>query len=337
MRFSLFYNFDILPGKAVAELYQEIEEQALAADRLGFDAIWLAEHHFEIYGRMPAPLLHLARISGITRQIALGTAIVEAPYYHPLRLAEDSALLDVLSNGRLCLGIGSGAGNKPGEFARFSIPIKEKTARTLETVEILRQAFDNGVVDFTGEHFSYQQVEINPRPLQSAQQIIWLAASNATPEVAGKGGYGLLIPRIGTVERHLHLINRYRAALDGKAGRISQLRFVYVAETAQTAREQTRRTVERYAKYELGITWDGRTDSEEYLYLLKRLNAVIGTPEQIIEQLSIWQQESGFDEIMCQVYAAGMPHADSLRSLELLGQGVLPHLQTHSATLTTRE
>jgi alkanesulfonate monooxygenase SsuD/methylene tetrahydromethanopterin reductase-like flavin-dependent oxidoreductase (luciferase family) len=329
MRFSLFYNFDLLPGKAVAEMYQEIEEQALAADGLGFDAIWLAEHHFEIYGRMPAPLLHLARISGITRQIELGTAIVEAPYYHPLRLAEDSALLDVLSNGRLRLGIGSGAGNKPGEFARFHIPIAEKTTRTLETIEILRQAFDNGVVDFTGEHFDYQQVEVTPRPLQSAQQIIWLAASNATPEVAGQGGYGLLIPRVGTTERHLHLINRYRTALDGKVGRIAQLRFVYAAESEHAAREQTRRTVERYAKYELGITWDGRTDSEEYPYLLNRLNAVIGTPEQIIEQLGIWQQEAGFDEIMCQVYAAGMQHANSLRSLELLGQAVLPSLQTH--------
>jgi alkanesulfonate monooxygenase SsuD/methylene tetrahydromethanopterin reductase-like flavin-dependent oxidoreductase (luciferase family) len=335
MRFSLFYNFDILPDKSVAEMYQEIEEQVLVADQLGFDAIWFAEHHFEIYGRMPAPLLHLARLSAITRQIRLGTAIVEAPYYHPLRLAEDSALLDVLSNGRLSLGIGSGTRKKPAEFARFNIPIEEKTARTLETIEILRQAFDNGIVDFTGEHSSYQQVEINPRPLQSAQQIIWLAASNATPEVAGKGGYGLLIPRVGTVERHRHLINRYRAALDGKQGRISQLRFVYVAETEQAAREQTRRTIERYAKYELGITWDGRTDSEEYPSLLKRLNAVIGSPEQIIEQLSAWQQEASFDEIMCQLYAAGMQHEDSLHSLELLGQTVLPHLQTHSAPSTT--
>jgi alkanesulfonate monooxygenase SsuD/methylene tetrahydromethanopterin reductase-like flavin-dependent oxidoreductase (luciferase family) len=336
MHFSLFYNFDILPGKAISELYQEIEEQAQAADRLGFNAIWLAEHHFEIYGRMPAPLLHLARISAITHQIGLGTAIVEAPYYHPLRLAEDSALLDLLSHGRLRLGIGSGAGNKASEFARFNIPLEEKTPRTLETVEILRQAFDHGQVDFKGDYFDFQQIEINPQPVQSARDIIWLAASNATPEFAGKGGYGLLIPRVGSVERHLHLIQRYRTALAEKSGRISHLRFVYVAETEQDAYEQTRQTIARYARYDLGLTWDGRTGNKEYHEILTRLNAAIGTPEQIVEQLSTWQQEAGFDEIMCQVYAAGMQHTDSLRCIELLGQTVLPRLQIQATALTTQ-
>src|SRR6187402_107929 len=100
MHFSLFYNFDVLPGTAEAELYGEIEAQAVAADDLGFDTIWLAEHHFELYGRMPAPLVFLARLGAVTRRIGLGTAVVEAPLYNPLRLAEDSALVDLLSGGR---------------------------------------------------------------------------------------------------------------------------------------------------------------------------------------------------------------------------------------------
>jgi alkanesulfonate monooxygenase SsuD/methylene tetrahydromethanopterin reductase-like flavin-dependent oxidoreductase (luciferase family) len=108
MRFSLFYNFDVLPPKELTELYSDVEAQAIAADKLAFDAIWLAEHHFALYGRLPSPLLFLARLSAITQQIRLGTAIVEAPYYHPLRLAEDTALLDVLSRGRVRLGVGSG-------------------------------------------------------------------------------------------------------------------------------------------------------------------------------------------------------------------------------------
>src|SRR5258708_5405016 len=125
MRFSLFYNFDILPEKSLPELYQEIESQAVAGDALGFDAIWFAEHHFDFYGRMPDPLLFLARISSLTKNIHLGTAIIEAPHYHPLRLAEDSALLDLLSHGRVRLGIGSGGANKPEEFKRFRVPIEQ--------------------------------------------------------------------------------------------------------------------------------------------------------------------------------------------------------------------
>src|SRR5690348_11163247 len=215
MRFSLFYDFDVTPEKDIAELYRDVEAQAILADRLGFDAIWLAEHHFTVYGRLPSPVQYLTWIAARTQQLDLGTAVIEAPYYHPLRLAEDTALLDVLSNGRVRLGVGSGAKNKTEEFATFNIGLDEKTSRTLETTEILRQAFDGGVVDFAGEHFQYENVHINPRPVQPASDIIWMAASESTPELAGKHGFRLQIPRVGTAARHRELIQRYRAALDG--------------------------------------------------------------------------------------------------------------------------
>jgi alkanesulfonate monooxygenase SsuD/methylene tetrahydromethanopterin reductase-like flavin-dependent oxidoreductase (luciferase family) len=331
VRFALFYNFDIVDGKPVPELYQDIETQALLAERMGFDAIYLAEHHFEIYGRMPAPLLFLARLSALTTRLALGTAVVEAPHYHPLRLAEDAALVDLLSGGRLRLGVGSGARNKPAEFARFGIPIDEKSARTLEVLEILRQAFDAGYVDFQGRYHAYEQIEMNPRPIQPVQHLLWLAASDTTVELAGAHGYRLQVPRVGPAERHIQLIQRYRAALGGKPGFVTQLRFVYVAETEREAKEQTRLTFARYAKYDCGVEWDGDTDSAEYSDLARRMNMVIGTPDQVSDQLLVWQAESGFDEIMCQVYAAGMRHADALRSIALLGRAVLPRLQTNVA------
>ncbi|HEY4385171.1 MAG TPA: LLM class flavin-dependent oxidoreductase [Ktedonobacteraceae bacterium] len=329
VRFSLFYNFDILPGKSVVEMYREVEAQALLADTLGFDAIWLAEHHFALYGRMPDPLLFLSRIGALTKQIGLGTAVVEAPHYHPLRLAEDAALLDVLSHGRVRLGVGSGAANKPAEFARFGIPIEQKSARTFEITEILRQAFADGHVNFAGQYYQYEDVEISPRPIQAAAQLLWLAAGTGTPELAGKFGFRLLIPRIGPTSRHQQQAVRYREALAGKSGFVSALRFVYVAETEQEAQTQTRHTITRYAKYDCGLDWDGRTDTQEYFDLLRRLNAVIGTPDQVIAQLRAWQQEIAFEEIMCQTYAAGMSHEDSLRSIHLLGSEVLPHLQTN--------
>src|SRR5581483_8864065 len=96
MRFSLFYNFDLLPGKSVPEMYREIEAQAVVADWLGFDALWLAEHHFELYGRMPDPLLYLRFMSGMTKEFEWRAATFEAPHFHPVRLAEDACLLYVL-------------------------------------------------------------------------------------------------------------------------------------------------------------------------------------------------------------------------------------------------
>src|SRR4051812_48925492 len=242
MRFSLFYNFDGTPEKNIPELYRDVEEQALVAERLGFDAIWLAEHHFTDYGRLPSPLQYLTWIAARTSTIDLGTAVVEAPYYNPLRLAEDAALLDVLSDGRVRLGIGSGARSKTDEFARFGLPIQEKSARTLEVIEVVQQGLADPSIQFDGQYYRYRNVEINPRPVQAARDLIWVAASQTTVELAAARGYGLLIPRVGNGETHHELTRRYREAPHGQPGFVSQLRFVYVAQTEHEAKEQTRLT-----------------------------------------------------------------------------------------------
>jgi len=328
MRFSLFYNFDVLPSQFVPCIYAKVEAQAILADQLGFDAIWVAEHHFALYGRLASPLLFLSRLSALTERIALGTAVVEVPHYHPLRLAEEAALLDVLSNGRLRLGIGSGAKNKPDEFSAFGVPLAEKSARTREAVVVLQQAFDYGRISFAGDYYRFDEVRLDPRPLQRAQKLIWVAASASTPEWAAEQGYRLLLPRVGAAQDQRQWAQRYRAALGRQQGAIAQLRFVYVAETEREAREQTAATFARYAQYDCGVDWDGRADSQEYLNLMDRMNMVIGTPAQVIAQLKAWQSDAGFDEIMCQTYAAGMRHEDSIRSIELIACEVIPKLQT---------
>ncbi len=154
-----------------------------------------------------------------------------------------------------------------------------------------------------------------------------MAGSQSTVELAGERGYGLLVPRVGATDGHREIVRRYREATNGRPSFVSMLRFVYVAETEREAKEQTHRTFARYAKYDCGVDWDGRTDSEEYVDLAERMHFVIGTPDQVHEQLVAWREEFGFDEIMCQLYAAGMDHADSMRSLELLGTEVMPRLQ----------
>ena len=106
LKFSHFFNFDALPELSTEELLDDVTYLAGVLDRLGFDALYVAEHHFTEYGRMPAPLAYLAYLASRTQRIDLGSAVIEAPYYHPLKLAEEAALLDRLSGGRLRLGIG---------------------------------------------------------------------------------------------------------------------------------------------------------------------------------------------------------------------------------------
>jgi alkanesulfonate monooxygenase SsuD/methylene tetrahydromethanopterin reductase-like flavin-dependent oxidoreductase (luciferase family) len=327
MRVSLFYNVDALPEQPTGELYQQIERQVVLADTLGFDTVWVAEHHFALYGRVAAPLLFLARLSALTQRIRLGTAVIEAPYYHPLRLAEEAALLDQLSAGRLCLGVGSGARNKPAEFAHFGVLIDEKSQRTREILAMLDQAFTHGRIDYAGSFYQHHDVPIAPRPLQATTDLLWVAASDALVEEAGRAGYGLLVPRVGDPLAHGALIARYRAAGTTSHGQIAALRYLSVAETEREAREQSRRTLIRYARYDLGVDWDGDIESSTYEELVRRLNCFVGTLEQVFEQISAWQAVHRVDELICQVFAAGSSPSSAIRVIEQIAQNLAPHLR----------
>lgn len=322
MKYSLFFNVDGLPEQTAGSLYRAVEKMVCFADTLDcFVNAWVAEHHFALFGRLPAPLLLLSRFSALTKRIGLGAAVVEAPHYHPLRLAEDAALVDVLSGGRLRLGVGSGARFKPAEFAAFGADMAEKAKRTHEIVTILDQAYTTGRLDFAGDFYKYTGVLLDPAPIQPARDLLHVAASGDTPEWAGECGYRLLVPRIGPAEDHIQRIRRYREASHaaGKGpGYVGVLRIIYVAPTEKEAHEQTRRALARCAQYDLGIEWDGQVNTPDYRDLLRRLNMVIGTPEQVAEQIATWKDDYGCDELLCHVSVAGVRHEHALASIELL-------------------
>src|SRR5246127_4556494 len=128
-------------------LYSEMFRQVEFVDQAGFDSIWLTEHHFTDDGYLAAIMPTLGAIAARTKRVSLGTYVLLAPFYHPLRLAEDTATIDVISHGRLRLGIG--LGYRGEEFDGFGVARGERLGRTLETIEILKRAW-------TGERFSYQ-------------------------------------------------------------------------------------------------------------------------------------------------------------------------------------
>ncbi len=328
MRFSLFFNFDLLSGKDERALLAEVERQAILADQLGYDRIWFAEHHFQEYGRMPSPLMFLSRISGMTSNIRLGTAIVEAPYYHPIRLAEDGALLDILSGGRLDLGLGSGAGNKVAEFEHFSMPKSEKGARLREIVQILWQLYGDSAISHDGEFYTFHGFTISPTPIQERQSLLWLAASMGSIDIAGELGLPIMMPRVTDDARLATLRSEYRTRLPaGVDGHIAALRFTFVAPTREEARRQTIDTFRRYAKYDAGIDWNGRSDTQEYADICERIRFVAGTADDVSRQLERWERDHEIDEVMCQMFAAGMKVDDAMQSMSLFAEHVAPRFR----------
>ncbi len=325
VRFSHFFNFDALPELSTEELLDDVTYLSGVLDWLGFDALYVAEHHFTEYGRMPAPLPYLAYLAGRTERIDLGTAVVEAPYYHPLRLAEEAALVDRLSGGRLRLGIGSGAANKPLEFERFGIALDEKSSRTLEVTEIVRQALTRNLVDFHGNWYDFDKVEFAIRPIRPADELLWMAASSKSAEYAGRYAIPFMLPRPVPEAKNHETLNRYRAALPaGAQGYVTALRFVFVGESQAEALEMARPTFRRYAKYDAGVDWDGRTQGAEYDALCQHLKFVAGTAEVVEAQIRTWAEDLGADEIMTQMYAAGTKREDAQRSMQLFARDVMP-------------
>lgn len=325
MKFSHFFNFDALPERSTDELLDDVTYLSLLADRLGFDALYVAEHHFTEYGRMPAPLHYLAYLAGLTERIDLGVAVVEAPYCHPLKLAEEAAMVDRLSAGRLRLGLGSGAANKPLEFERFGIPLEEKGARALEVIEIVRQALTDNRVDFPGEFYTLENVEFAVRPVRPASELIWMAASSRSAVYAGHHAIPFMLPRPVPEAKNHETLARYRSMLpDGETGYVTALRFIFVGESKREALEMARTTFRRYAKYDAGVGWDGRTSGTEYAALCERLKFIAGTADEVESRIRAWAADLGADEIMTQMYAAGTRREDAQRSMELFASDVMP-------------
>src|SRR5712691_8955611 len=156
-------------------------------DRTGFDAVWLAEHHFSSFSVCPSVHMMGVLAAARTTRLRIGTGVSLAPFYHPLRLAEEVALLDVLSGGRVNWGAGRGFARV--EFENFGVPPDESTSRFHETVEIVLRAWTEERLSFAGEHYRFKGVEVLPKPMQRPHPPVWMAASSAAAIewAAGRG------------------------------------------------------------------------------------------------------------------------------------------------------
>ena len=150
----------------LATVYARALERIEIMDRTGYDAVWLAEHHFSSFSVCPSVHMVGTLAAARTQRLRIGTAVSLAPFYHPLRLAEEVALLDVLSGGRVNWGAGRGFARV--EFTAFGVPPEESASRFRETVEIVLRAWTDERLNFTGQHFRFEDLEILPKPAQHA-------------------------------------------------------------------------------------------------------------------------------------------------------------------------
>ena len=189
MKFDLFYQLPCTSPERGSHLYRELIDEVVEAERLGFHGVWLAEAHFlPRFSLMPSPMLLLAAIAERTSQIRLGLAVNLVPLHHPVRLAEESAMLDLLSGGRLEFGAGRGA--FASNYHGYEIPMESSRERLKEALDFIRRAWLEPRLSFRGKFFKADELEVVPKPLQRPHPPIRLAAN--TPDTfifAGTNGF----------------------------------------------------------------------------------------------------------------------------------------------------
>src|SRR6266404_8971630 len=250
MKVGVALNMLCQAGRSDASVVGEHLALGDLAEPLGFDSLFALEHHFTGYAMSPAPPQLLSYYAGRTRRITLGTAVIVLPWHDPVRVAEQIALLDVMSGGRCVFGFGRGAASV--EYAGFRIPMEEARARFVESARIVVQALTHDSFEWDGEFFKIPRTSIRPRPISHPERRFY--ASSVSPESAeimAKLGFGLLVIMQNEWPKAAEDIRRYRD-ITTSVGHTPRppiiLTNVSVAETREEANE-------RAAKY-LARKWD---------------------------------------------------------------------------------
>src|SRR5436309_8333911 len=164
-------------SRTFVQEYREIVDLARLAETLGFESVWVSEHHGAGDGYMSSLLPTLAALAAATEHIKLGTGVMLTPFHHPLRLAEDAATVDLISGGRLILGLGLGW--REEEFRMFGVPLRERVRRTVEAIDVLRRAWTGERFSYEGRVYRYDRVMITPAPERPKGGTIpiWLGGS----------------------------------------------------------------------------------------------------------------------------------------------------------------
>jgi len=350
MRFGTYYFLQAPAHLRHAEVVSREVEQMAWTEELGFDSIWLTEHHFIEYGLSVAPAILAAAAAMRTRRVRIGVAAVILPFHDPVRLAEELALVDILSDGRLDVGVGRG--NRPVEFHGYRVPQIESRERFEEVLAILLRAWTEERFSYDGQHFRIPEVRVIPKPLQRPHPPLYVVCSNAdTIEATALRGLPMLNslyrgPIDQLVANRDTYVNACRKAgrSDGEIadllGRWGVGRHVYVAPTDAEALAEARDAELWYQDALRRFLIPERIEDLHPLLqpwfraMAQRLEGVnwdrlvaetvaFGSPETVAGKMEELRA-IGVGEVLCWMNFGGLPPDNVRRSMELFSREVMP-------------
>ncbi len=341
MRFGVFLLLHSPDKRAPAEVYANALEQARLADELGFDAVWLAEHHFSSYGYGPNPLTFAVKVAENTKRVRIGTAVVVLPLYHPLRLAEDIALADHLTEGRL--DVGFGRGYQRYEFERLGLELSENRAMFDEALEVMLAAWSQEDFSHDGKYYQIPPTTVFPKPLQEPHPPLWIAAQSPVSIAdAVKRGYKCITGGSSAPsDRVLQSWQVFRDAVN-ESGLGWPQEFViqsqvHVAENDALARAQTQNALwhlrsagalrANTQRVEKGLAIEMPQPNEPAPDLMYDEWILFGDAETVERKVQRILDNTGITYLNC-VFAIGrLEHKEVMKSMERFARDVMPQFR----------
>ena len=334
-------------------VYADMVEHTQLAEQAGFDTAWFAEHHFSNYSLCPSPLMAVSYMAPQTEKIRLGTATVVLPLYEPMRLVQEIGMADVLCDGRLVLGIGSGY--QGYEFERFRVGLHESVQRTMEMLDLFEVALQEPSFSFDGEFYQIPKTQLAARTLNNRLPEIWVAGlinDDAVQTRLARSGY---VPMIAGAWRPITGFAPVREQLDNvhasigsdpHAAALGIMRFVHVTnkreealDAAARARYSSRVSLSMrhgYARLNGIFVADLPAENEPTLEQMAD-NYIIGDAEHCIEKIVADWQTMRHSHLLCNIQLGGLPQHRVMHSLEQIGAIVLPGVEKELARLGVTE
>ncbi len=364
MRFGLFYTLrfpEPWSQEGEYKCLKETVEQVTYAEEMGFERLWLTEHHFiPSWSMCASPEVILGAISQRTSQIRLGIAVVMSPIHHPLNTAVKTATLDLLSDGRVDLGIGRST--TPLQLTPFGVKLEDTRDMVDEALSIIPRMWTEEVFSHQGKYYNIPPLSVVPKPLQKPHPPLWVACTQEeTSRIAGKLGVGCLIHGQGGPQKVASYVNTYKEAIKQAepVGKFVNDQVVadilaYCDENDRRAREQGAQWIaddvipdrNRRAKY-----WEEVSEAEvpsDYLHHFRSAQRRLSTDRSDVTPESLLDRESGYCmgdpdaciEVVERYEAAGVgevmlrlqvspatSHQDAMQTIRLFGKFVIPHFQ----------
>jgi alkanesulfonate monooxygenase SsuD/methylene tetrahydromethanopterin reductase-like flavin-dependent oxidoreductase (luciferase family) len=345
MEFGLFFLMQRDEAWTEQEVYDSGLEQMLAAEALGYSSVWIAEHHFNDYGLCPSPPVLAAFVAARTTTMRLGMGVSLLPLHHPVDLAEQLAVLDVVSGGRLDVGIGRGGTLQ--DYQTFQSDRGDSRARVEEGIELIRQSWSGAPFDFQGRFHSAERLHVRPRPAQRPHPPLFIAA-NSEDSVLSAARLGLptlssfFVPVAELQKRHQ--VYRDAALAAGRSlSEIEELerrswgmRVVHVAPDRAEALRAIEAPFMGYQRRMSVLRSDSTGGSvpssfDRSLLRLREFReyladgwALVGTPDEVRDDLQKFREATGYERVLLVMALPGLDTGRALRSMRLFAEHIAP-------------